>query len=120
MDSTEGVSLTDGQYAALVDFVYNVGSANFRQSTLLRCVKARNYPRIKQEFPRWVHAGGRVWPGLEKRRQAEIALFFEGVEIPPATSLRETAPPPPIDIRIGEADAVVEGAVRASGVDGDC
>jgi GH24 family phage-related lysozyme (muramidase) len=32
------VKLSDGQFAALADFVFNVGSANFRNSALLRVI----------------------------------------------------------------------------------
>lgn len=96
------VELTDGQYGALCDFVFNVGIGNFRKSTLARRVKAGDFDRVPFEFRRWVFAGGRKLPGLAKRRENEIALFFEEIGIPRA------APPPdvdlsPIDIRTGEA-----------------
>ncbi len=95
------VALTDGQYGALCDFVFNVGVGNFRNSTLRRQVNARAYDRVPFEFRRWVYAGGKKLSGLETRREKEIALFFEDIGIPRA------APPPdqdltPIDIRIGE------------------
>ena len=37
------VDLTDGQYAALCDFVYNVGGGNFKRSTLLKVVNAGEF-----------------------------------------------------------------------------
>ena len=95
------VNLTDGQYAALCDFVYNVGSGNFRRSTLRNVVNGRQHDQVHLQFQRWVSAGGRELPGLKTRREREIELFFEGIGIPRA------APPPdmdltPIDIRVGE------------------
>jgi GH24 family phage-related lysozyme (muramidase) len=95
------VDLTDGQYAALCDFVYNVGSGNFRQSTLRRVVNEGRHGEVPFQFRRWVKAGGRELSGLKRRRDQEIDLFFEGVGVPRA------APPEgmdltPIDIRLGE------------------
>lgn len=95
------VNLTDGQYAALCDFVFNVGAGNFKKSTLRRRVNARDFDRVPFEFRRWVYAGGRKLSGLAKRRENEIKLFFEEKGVP-----RAIAPPDvdlsPIDIRSGE------------------
>lgn len=95
------VPMTDGQFGALVDFVFNVGSANFRGSTLLRIVNSSQLNRVSGQFRRWTMAGGRVWPGLQKRREREIDLFFEGID-----DLRAVPPEgedlSPIDIRNGE------------------
>lgn len=94
--------LTDGQYAALCDFAFNVGVGNFRSSTLRRRVNARDYDRVPFEFRRWVFAGGRKWVGLAKRREKEITLFFEEIGIPRALPPAGTDLSP-IDIRSGEA-----------------
>lgn len=94
-------NLTDSQYAALCDFVFNVGSGNFRRSTLLKVVNREVFENVPHELRRWVKAGGRVLPGLVTRRENEVELFFDGLPIPRA------APPAglelePIDIRKGE------------------
>jgi lysozyme len=96
------IELTDGQYGALCDFVFNVGVGNFRNSTLRKRVNAGDHERVPFEFRRWVFAGGKKLPGLASRREKEIALFFEEIGIPRA------APPAdqdltPIDIRTGES-----------------
>jgi len=91
--------LTDGQYAALCDFVFNVGIGNFRKSTLRKRVNERAYDRIPFEFRRWVFAGGKKLPGLETRREKQIALFFEDIGIPRAVPLMDKDM---IDIRDGE------------------
>jgi lysozyme len=96
------VELTDGQYGALCDFVFNVGIGNFRSSTLRKRLNAGDYDRVPFEFRRWVMAGGRKLPGLVARREKEIVLFFEAIGIPRA------APLPgedltPLDIRSGRA-----------------
>jgi lysozyme len=69
---------TQGQFDALTDFVFNLGEARFASSTLLRKHQVGNYPGAALEFPRWVYAGGRVLPGLVKRRAAEAHLYLSG------------------------------------------
>jgi lysozyme len=95
------VPMTDGQFASLVDFVFNVGSTNFRGSTLLSTVNARELDRVEGQFNRWVMANGKPWPGLATRRQREVTLFFTGITKPrviPRLGERLT----PIDVRAGE------------------
>lgn len=69
------VPLTQGQIDALVSFAYNLGLAALKSSTLLRLLNARNYAGAAAQFPRWNKAGGKVLPGLTKRREAERLLF---------------------------------------------
>lgn len=70
-----GVSVTQGQYDALADFVYNVGAAAFRTSTLLRELNAGNYAAASAQFSRWIHSSGAVNPVLQQRRIADASLF---------------------------------------------
>jgi GH24 family phage-related lysozyme (muramidase) len=95
------VPMTDGQYAALTDFTFNVGGGKLRKSTLLRVVNAGEVEKVPGQLRRWVTAGGKQWPGLVTRREREIILFFDGL---PTT---RAVPQPgedlsPIDIRKGE------------------
>jgi len=71
------VPLNQGQYDALVSFVYNVGSENFARSTLLRKLNSGDYTGAANEFHKWNRAGnpGKVMRGLTNRREAEKALF---------------------------------------------
>lgn len=69
------VPLTQSQFDALVDFVFNLGSANFQSSTLLRKLNTGDIAGAAAEFPKWNHAGGVVVSGLTKRRLAEQGLF---------------------------------------------
>ena len=65
------------QWDAIVSFVFNVGIGNFKSSTLL--AKIRINPddnSIMDEFLRWVYANGKVMKGLQKRRLAEMKLYF--------------------------------------------
>jgi len=93
-------SMTDGQFAALTDFVFNVGSANFSKSTLLKVVNESQDDQVGVQFRRWVLADGKTWPGLVQRREREISLYFDGRPVPRALPSREEATP--IDVRIGE------------------
>jgi len=61
--------------AALIDFAYNLGAGNLSASTLRRKVNANDWKAAAVEFLRWVRGGGRMLPGLVKRRQAEVALL---------------------------------------------
>ena len=69
--------LTQEQFDALVSFVFNIGTQAFRISTLRKLiVKNPNDPKITDEFRRWVYAGNKKLPGLIKRREQEIKLYF--------------------------------------------
>ena len=69
--------LSQGQFDALVSFIYNVGEHTFKYSTLCRVLNWCKYARAADEFGRWVYAGGRKLPGLIRRREAEKRLFLD-------------------------------------------
>ncbi len=69
------VPLNANQFGALVSFTYNLGDGNLAKSTLLRKLNAGDYAGAASEFLRWNKAGGKVLPGLTRRRSAERALF---------------------------------------------
>lgn len=76
---TEGVKLTQGQYDALVSFVYNVGEGSLKRSTLLKKILLNpNDATIEQEFLRFNKASGRVFEGLTRRRKSESHLYKTG------------------------------------------
>lgn len=70
------VSLTQGQFDALVSFSFNVGLGNFQSSTLRSKLNREDYKGASEEFPKWRRAGGKILPGLVKRRADEKALFL--------------------------------------------
>ena len=66
------LNLTQGQFDALVDFAYNLGTGNLGTSTLLGKIRMKaSDEEIQAQFRRWVYAGGKVLPGLVKRREWE-------------------------------------------------
>ena len=98
------VKLTEGQFAALCDFTFNVGSGNFAKSTLLKVVNAGSFDRVPSQLARWTKAGGQEVAALARRRQREIDLFFEGLPRPRGAG-PEGEDLSPIDIRTGEGGA---------------
>ena len=82
--------VNDNQFAALVSFAFNCGTANLKQSTLLRLVNAGDFAGASREFPKWNKSGGQVLKGLTRRREAEAALFLRPVT-GVTTRLRSTA-----------------------------
>lgn len=70
------IDLTDNQFSALVSFVFNVGCGAFKGSTMFKKLQAGDIPGASKEFSKWNKGGGRVLPGLVKRRQAEMELFL--------------------------------------------
>ena len=75
--NAECANLRQCQFDALVSFVFNVGGGNFHKSTLLKKIKLNpDDNSIMDEFLRWVYANGVVLSGLQKRRLAEMKLYF--------------------------------------------
>ena len=69
---------TQGKYDALVDFAYNLGLGNLKQSTLLHKIKeGAPTEDIQEQFRRWVYAGGKVLKGLVRRREWEARRWAE-------------------------------------------
>lgn len=56
---------------AITDFAYNLGVSRYRSSTLRRRIDEQDWEGAQTELLRWNRAGGRILPGLVKRRQAE-------------------------------------------------
>lgn len=70
------VPLTQGQFDALVSFVFNIGPAAFGNSTLLRLLNAADAAGAAGQFKRWNRGADGVLPGLVTRRAAERDLFL--------------------------------------------
>ena len=69
------VQLTQPEFDAIVDFVYNVGQGNFSSSTMLRKLNAGDFAGAAKEFLRWDMAGGIHIAGLLNRRKKEEDEF---------------------------------------------
>src|SRR5580658_9755389 len=69
------VLLSQGQFDALVDFVFNLGAGRLAGSTLLSKLNAGEYEAAGDQLLRWDHAGGEEIAGLKSRREAEFELW---------------------------------------------
>ena len=68
--------LSQNQYDAMVSWVYNLGPANLKASTMLKVLNAGEYEEVPAQMKRWNKAGGKVLEGLIRRREAESLLFL--------------------------------------------
>jgi len=73
------VALSQNQFDALVSWVYNLGPANLKSSTMLKVLNDGKYEDVPYQMKRWNKAGGKVLDGLVRRREAE-ALLYQGRE----------------------------------------
>jgi len=72
LDQCLATPLSPPEWAALTSLAYNVGTNAICSSTIARMIRS-GAPAAQwcEQFPRWVYAGGKVLPGLVKRRAAE-------------------------------------------------
>ena len=67
---------TQGQYDAVLDFIYNCGPKNWESSTLKKYIGGSHKTwEIQEQFLRWVNAGGKKLGGLVSRRIWEAARY---------------------------------------------
>jgi lysozyme len=69
------VALTQGQFDALTDFVFNLGAGRLASSTLLKALNASRYDAAREQLLRWDLAAGKENAGLKARREAESQLW---------------------------------------------
>ena len=82
------IDFNQNQFDALISFIFNVGWGAFRTSTLLKEIRKNinglwyyntdgvHCNSIREQFKRWKYGGGRVLPGLVKRREDEANLYL--------------------------------------------
>ncbi len=71
-----GVDGRQGAFDALVSFAYNAGLGNLQRSQIRMRANRGDWEGAAQAFRSWTKGGGKVLPGLVRRREAEIALFL--------------------------------------------
>ena len=101
------VTANENQFAAMVSLAFNIGTGAFARSSVLRRHNARDCAGAADAFLLWNKGGGRVLPGLVRRRKAERDLYLTAETMPlppdvPAAAPRHDElvqlPPPPPDI----------------------
>jgi lysozyme len=70
------VNINQNQFDALMSLIYNIGVANFKQSTLLKFINDRLFDKVPDQFRRWKYINKVVSKGLLKRREEEIKLWL--------------------------------------------
>lgn len=68
--------LTQGKFDAIVCFAFNLGLGTLQRSTLRQKILRGDYEAASAEFLKFTKAGGKVLPGLVKRRGDERAMFL--------------------------------------------
>lgn len=68
-----------GQFDALVSFAFNVGLGALQRSVIRTAYNRGDIQQAADGFDKYVRAGGKVLPGLVKRRNDEKALFLSKV-----------------------------------------
>ena len=64
------------EFDALVCFAFNVGAAGMAKSSVIKAHNRGDHQAAARAFSLWNKAGGKVWPGLTRRRAAEAALYL--------------------------------------------
>ena len=70
-----GLAGDERRLNAIVDFAYNLGIGRLQTSILKRKINAKDWEGAKEQFMLWTRGGGKVLPGLLRRRQAECLLI---------------------------------------------
>jgi lysozyme len=65
-----------GAFDALVSISYNIGAGNLQRSTIRMKANRGDWEGAADAFRVWTKGGGKVLPGLVKRREAERSLFL--------------------------------------------
>ncbi len=71
-----GVAGRQGSFDALVSISFNFGLGNLQRSTIRMKANRGDWEGAADAFRVWNKGGGKVLPGLVKRREAERSLFL--------------------------------------------
>ena len=73
------VPLYQHEFDSYVSLAYNIGTGAFCKSTLVKKLNAKDYTGACEDIRRWNRAGGKVLPGLTKRRETEYRMCMGAV-----------------------------------------
>ena len=75
--NTMGIPFRQGQFDALASFIFNLGGGTFVSSTLCKKIqRGAADEEVAAEIVKWVHGGGKVLPGLQRRRVREANMYL--------------------------------------------
>ena len=69
-----------GAFDAMVSFAFNAGLGNLQRSQIRMRANRGDWQGAAEALMDWTKGGGKVLPGLVKRREAEKALFLSDGE----------------------------------------
>lgn len=108
------VQPNQNQFDALVCFAFNVGVAGMSRSSVIKAHNREDYQAAARAFGLWNKAGGKVWPGLTRRRAAEGALYLEPV--PDEVSDPVEGPVDEMPQRVDEERPMTASTINRAGV----
>jgi lysozyme len=109
------VKLTQNQFDVLVDFAYNAGVGNLKSSTMLKKINSGNLNMVPDELMKWTKGGGKVLPGLVRRRQAEAAWWSADQHV---EEHEHRADPDPVPARTMVDSKQGNAAILTAGIGG--
>lgn len=72
------LKLNQNQFDALTSLIFNIGPSAFQSSTLFNIIRLDPFSEdIAIQFRRWIYSRGQVLPGLQRRREEELKLYFQ-------------------------------------------
>ena len=77
------IPLTQHQFDALVALAFNIGTNNFKKSTVIKYINDSNfhsttYPNLESAWLAWNRTSGKKSTGLIRRRQSEFNTYING------------------------------------------
>lgn len=88
---------TQSQLDAMVSLAFNIGIRAFSTSSVVRYYNAGDMEKAAGAFALWKKAGGKVLPGLVRRRAEEAALFRASITKPKDEAVEEKPPAPDVE-----------------------
>jgi lysozyme len=108
------VAMTDNQFGATTDFVFNCGAGEFARSTARKLIVAGKLDAVPAEFQRFIYSKGKKERGLVTRRAKESLLYdtpdTATITLPPVTEPSIT-PDPVGTQRVWSSKAVIGACV---------
>lgn len=102
--------VTQAQFDALVSFAWNVGIKGMAGSSVIKAHVRGDHQAAARAFALWNKAGGKVWPGLTRRRAAEAAMYLSDA---PAAMPQEVEPERPMTTSTINRAGVAAGGTAA-------
>jgi lysozyme len=69
--------LNQNQTDAVIGLMFNIGSINFKNSSVLRHINNQDFNKVADAFLYWCKVRGKTVNALYRRRQDERAMFLK-------------------------------------------